>query len=405
MEAVGVVVEYNPFHNGHFYHLQMAKKISKAEIVIAVMSGNFLQRGEPALVSKWSRTKMALQAGVDLVIELPYVFSVQKADNFSYGAVYLLNALKCRSICFGSESGSIDDFYHTYRVIQEHKETYEENIRALIKTGVSYPKALSQAFEQIISSNKSLVDLSKPNNILGYQYLVAAMKINPNLTFYTIERKNSHYHDKIPKDAEFASATAIRNMLENTEDMTSIQNFVPDFTMNELLSYKTSFGQFHHWKLYWPLLQYRILSMSIEELQNIYDVEEGLENRIKKAALTATDFHSFMNQVKTKRYTWTRLQRICIHILTNTYKQDILALEKSPAYARLLGMSGNGRLYLSKIKKELDIPVISKLSQYEDSMLEKDIKATYIYAQGLEEPARSKLRSMEFNQPPIRYGW
>src|SRR3954447_5149175 len=165
MKSVGLIVEYNPFHNGHAFHLQASKEAAEADIVIAVMSGNFLQRGEPALVSKWHRTQMALLNGVDIVFELPYCFATQKAETFANGAVSILNAVGCDTLCFGSESGDISSFLQTIEYLDTQHSSFNKNIKQFIDTGVSYPKALSLAFQQLPESEKYL-DLSRPNNIL-----------------------------------------------------------------------------------------------------------------------------------------------------------------------------------------------------------------------------------------------
>ncbi|MBS4177232.1 nucleotidyltransferase [Lederbergia citrea] len=400
MKSVGIVAEYNPFHNGHLYHVQAAKRLSQSDVTIAVMSGNFLQRGEPALVSKWSRTKMALQSGVDIVIELPYAFAVQKAEVFAHGAIFLLNAMKCSGICFGSESGDIQQFIHTLSFMNDKKTEYDKHIRMFIKQGISYPSALALAYQELGPDSRS-VDLSTPNNILGYHYVYAAAEINPRLNFYTVQRKSAGYHDESFSDATIASATSIRKSLNAHGNLSEIQAYIPHETLANLHQYRSDFAQFHIWEDYWPYLQYRLLSMNKEELREIYEVEEGLENRLIKAAHSADNFHSFMKAIKTKRYTWTRLQRLCVHILTNTRKTTIHALDKSPQYARLLGMSSIGREYLNQIKKELPIPLVSKLSAYENNMLMLDIRAADVYAHGLAEPYRRKLLAFEYRQPPI----
>jgi len=188
MNSVGIVAEYNPFHNGHQFQVQSAKKLSQSDIAIAVMSGNFLQRGEPAIVNKWARTKMALQAGVDIVIELPYAYAVQNAEIFAYGAVLLLNSIGCRNICFGSESGDIHQFDETVQFINQNKAKYEENIRKYIKKGISYPSALSAAFKEL-EPGSTTIDLTQPNNILGFHYMAAGKKINSRISFHTVQRK------------------------------------------------------------------------------------------------------------------------------------------------------------------------------------------------------------------------
>jgi predicted nucleotidyltransferase len=189
MKAVGVIVEYNPFHNGHAYHLQAAKETAHADLAVAVMSGNFLQRGEPALVSKWYRTKMALLSGVDIVLELPYQFATQKAETFANGAVSVLDAIGCHSLCFGSESGDISTFQQTVDYMDLHKDCLDEKIKMNIKTGVSFPKALSLSF-QSMSSTENLLSLDKPNNILGFHYVKALKRQKKlNRSIYDKEKK------------------------------------------------------------------------------------------------------------------------------------------------------------------------------------------------------------------------
>lgn len=400
MRSTGVVVEYNPFHNGHLYHLVESRRITQADVMIAVMSGNFLQRGEPALVSKWARTNMALKSGVDIVIELPYSFAVQKADTFAFGAVSLLNGLKCNSICFGSESGEFQPFLETFNLLNQNKVKYEESVRSFMKTGMSYPSAYAAAYKGL-GPDSTTVDLSKPNNILGYHYLSAAAQINDQLELFTIGRKNTDYHDVAFTNESIASATAIRKSLHQHLNLDKIQPYIPETTLSELKDYRKVYGQFHQWEQYWPILQYRLMTMEPEELRQIYDMEEGIENRLKKAALSTDSFHAFMGAVKTKRYTWTRLQRICVHVLTNTKKSTIQSLNKNPQYARLLGMNSKGRGYLSHIKKEMSLPLVSRVSAYPAELLALDIKASNVYAHVLPEPNRSKLLAMEYGQPPI----
>src|SRR5690606_1625396 len=400
MRSVGVVVEYNPFHNGHLYHIQSAKQLSKSDITIALMSGNFLQRGEPALVSKWARTKMALHAGVDIVIEIPYAFAVQQAETFAFGSVYILDALKCNGICFGSESGDVNHFVNTYTFLEQHRDSYEHYIRTFIKEGVSYPTALAKAFDKL-QPDKDMIDLSKPNNILGYHYYAAAKRLHSSLDFYTVKRKNAEYHDQDFSNATIASATSIRKALQQNGNLSDVEPYLPKSTTSELESYHANYGQFHDWEVYWPLLQYQLFSHNETSLREIYEVEEGIENRLLRAAKSANSFETFMQIIKTKRYTWTRLQRMCVHILTNTPKSFIHSLGETPSYARLLGMSEAGRVYLNQIKRKIEIPLVSKVSAFDNEMIQLDVKAANVYATGLNEPYKSKLLKQEFAQPPV----
>lgn len=401
MKATGVIVEYNPFHYGHVYHLQQAKKISGADVVIAAMSGNFLQRGEPALVSKWTRAEMALAGGVDLVFELPYAFAVQKADTFANGAVSLLSAAGCSSICFGSESGDIEDFYHTYRFLNQHDVKYKAAIRSFLQQGNSYPKALSLAFNSL-APGTNLIDLTKPNNILGFQYVTAAEKQQTSLKMATIKRKNADYHDEQFTSSPIASATSIRKALfSQANEESSIQSYVPDYTYNLLADYEESFGSFHNWENYWPYIKLLLLQANAEELKEIYEMEEGLENRFLTFAVKAESFSEFMDALKTKRYTWTRLQRALTHILTRTKKEELKMEEEKVTYLRLLGMTKNGRDYLNRYKKEISLPIVVKRASFDDPLIRIDSKAARIYAMGLPQKYRQKALELEFSQHPL----
>jgi predicted nucleotidyltransferase len=401
MKAVGLVVEYNPFHNGHAFHLKKSKEAADADTVIAVLSGPFLQRGEPSLVSKWARAEMALQAGVDLVIELPYPFASQKAETFARGAIMVLEALQCDTFCFGSENGQIGDFINTYQLIEENREHYNELIKEHMKEGLSYPRAASLAFSGL-SFGQQTLDLSKPNNILGMEYVRTALSHKFAIKPETIPRIHAEYHDTKLSEHSIASATAIRKSLfENELDIGGIEGYVPATTSSLIKEYLHQFKYVHNWEMYWQLLKYRIISASTEEINHIYEIEEGIEHRLKEAAIHSQNFHEFMAAIKTKRYTWTRLQRMCVHILTNTTKIEMSPLGKQPSYIRLLGMSLAGREYLRIVKKKLPIPLVSRVSSFDSKRILPDIRASRIYALGLPEPYQTRLMKREFEAPLI----
>jgi predicted nucleotidyltransferase len=401
MRAVGLIVEYNPFHNGHAYHLQASKEAAEADIVIAVMSGNFLQRGEPALVSKWQRTKMALLNGVDLVFELPYGFATQKAETFANGAVSILDAVGCNSLCFGSESGDLSSFLQTIDYLDLKHSRFNESIKQYIDTGVSYPKALSLAFHQLPDSEKYL-DLAKPNNILGLEYIKALKHQNSNVIPLTISRKNANYHDQDFSSATIASATSIRKAIfTESYGKSAIDQYVPEPTKQLLKEYLQYYQVFHQWENYWSYLQFRLIHSSPEELREIYEMEEGLENRLLSTAREAASFHEFMEQIKTKRYTWTRLQRLCVHILTNTKKEEMSLISEKASYIRLLGMTTRGKEYLNKKKSHLSLPLISKLSSFKGKGINLDIRAARVYSLGIPGHLKNIVIRQEFEQPPI----
>lgn len=403
MKTAGVIVEYNPFHNGHLYHLEQTKKVTGADVVIAVMSGSFLQRGEPALVDKWTRTRMALENGIDIVIELPYVYSTQKAEIFAKGAVSLLTAIGVDELCFGSEAGDIHAFEETLSFIEENKKHYNERIKYFMNEGNSYPKATSLAF-QSLKGHEDVLDLSQPNNILGFQYVKAIATQRSNMKAQTVLRTKAGYHDESFEDNEIASATAIRKeLLKKAADPECVQSFVPHPTFKELNYFYRTHGHFQGWHRLYPYLRYKLLSTPSESLKAIYEAEEGLENRLITAAKQAPDFKTFMETIKTKRYTWTRLQRFALHILTNTIKDEMnVTLESSEApYIRLLGMSSTGRGYLNKIKSSLQVPLVANVNSLDHPFLAIEKRVSEVYALGFNGVHKEEYIKKEYKTSPI----
>ncbi|PID16407.1 hypothetical protein CSV63_00530 [Sporosarcina sp. P34] len=390
MIATGIVVEYNPFHNGHLFHLNEAKRLTDADVMIAVMSGHFLQRGEPAIVDKWTRARMALANGADLVIELPYAFSTAHAPQFAKGAVQILDALRCAYICFGSEEGRIAPFMNSLDTMNTQKELYEKTIKSSIQEGISYPNALRIAYEAISrTTEEPLADLSEPNNILGFHYMQAVKEIQSKMIAVTLERRGTHYHDTaLPADT-IASATGIRKQLFAT-DIAHVQSFMPT-TSFELLRQQPH----QSWDHLYPFLRYTILREGPEQLASIADITEGMEFALWRAAKEHATFQEFMHAVKSKRYTWTRIQRMLVHVLTG-YRKSTRAQIASPSYLRLLGMSANGRSYLRTMKKEMTLPLITRVGSHKDPSLLLDSKSTDIYMCGIQ-----KEPGLDFKTPPI----
>ena len=402
MRATGVVVEHNPFHNGHLYHIKESRKNTGADVVIAVMSGNFLQRGEPALVDKWSRTKMALQGGVDIVIELPYIFATAQASDFAKGSIALLEAAGCTNFCFGSEQGSIEPFINTYDLITSQQESYQQSINQFMKTGMSYPKALNEAYADLIKGyNQPFVDLSQPNNILGYHYIEAAYQLQASIKPVTIQRIVSGYHDDVLPGQSIASATGIRKVIFNDQGISDLTSLLPKASLQNIVEWQSNIGSFGSWQHFYPYLRFQIVRSSIEQLASYAEVTEGIEYLLKEAAQKSNTFETFMEVVKSKRYTWTRIQRMLTHIYTGFTWED-LKQASSPTYLRLLGMTEMGQRYLNEHKKNLSLPLISRVGAVKDSMLSHDIKATDLYTLGIQSHAFNQPIGRDYRQPPIR---
>lgn len=398
MQAVGIIVEYNPFHNGHLYQIKQAKKETGADVVIVVMSATFLQRGEPAFVSKWARTEMALANGADIVLELPYALSCQKAEHFAGGAVQILSEITANFIHFGSEAGEIAPFYELVNAIEDELPTINRSIKQYIQKGHSYPRAFSNALKQI--NRQTSLSLAEPNNILGYHYIKAILERQSPLKAATTKRIQAHYHDKKLGSGRIASATSIRESIKSGAKIEEIAHTIPQSTARLLQAYYQLNQTFHTWELYFPFLQYKLISSTHQQLQQIYECEEGLEYRLKETIQHAHSFDDWLTQLKTKRYTRTRLQRLASHILTNTTKEEMnQAHAEGLSHIQLLGFSTIGQLYLKETRKERKLPLLTKRAKATGMIAELEKRASRIYAQPLSKQAKEKAIAQEFSEP------
>ena len=337
--VVGLIVEYNPFHNGHLHHIQEIDRLFEDNIKIAVMSGDFVQRGEPSLINKFEKTKIALSQGIDIVIELPAFYSTQSAEIFAKGSVNLLNKLSCSHIVFGSESNDLDKLKRI-ATISLTKE-FELSLREFLAEGFSYPTAFSKAlFDEKLGSN----------DILAMEYLKAIKVINPKIEACSIKREKTGYYDD-EKD-NFASATYIRKILldynkKKEDKLNKIKNLVPEFSYKIL---EENFGVFSFLSNFYDLIKYNIIK-NYSELKNIQDLEVGLENRLYKYSLENLSFEDFFDEVLTKRITISRLQRILLHSLFGLTETITERVKNKVSFVKILGFSTKGQEYLNYLKK------------------------------------------------------
>ncbi|RKD24163.1 hypothetical protein BEP19_07080 [Ammoniphilus oxalaticus] len=379
MKVVGLIVEYNPLHNGHLYHYQEAIKATQADACVAVMSGNFLQRGEPAIVSKWARTKMALAIGVDLVIELPTAYCTQNAEVFAFGAVSALHSLGVvDSICFGSESGSTDWLEELAQKLANEPASFKQELKQGLSEGLPYPSAYANAAANL--ANVSIDDLNKPNNILGLNYILALKRLNSSIKPYTITRVKAGYNETAITDQTIASATALRKLIAES-NLDTIQNFTPLSTY-QILREEQQAARFPiDWDLFFSFVRQQLLAQGTEQLALIHEMDEGIEHRLKRLSLQTTDFQSFMEAIKTKRYTWNRLQRLLLYLLLNVTKREInnLQLQRGVPYIRALGFNQRGQALLRRAGEQSLVPVIGRIQKEKHPMLDLDVRASNLY--------------------------
>lgn len=385
MEACGIVVEYNPLHNGHIKHLEETRRLSKCDVVIGVMSPNFVQRGEPSIVSKDIRVKAALEAGVDIVVELPTLYAVESADIFAKYALQILNSLKVSSICFGSETGDTNEFIEKYSKSSLLTPHLDFLVSDLMEEGYAYPKAMSMALKQMDE-----IRLETPNDILGLAYYKQIQKNGYPIKMHVIKRENNYNDDGL--NYTNVSAKAIREALRKNID---VREYTPMFNDLE--------NDLFYLDEYFDLLKYKLLTMSVEELKNIHLMEEGIENLFKKKIIDAHNMEEFINSCISKRYTFARIKRTIIHILLNT-KKDFAKehLNSDIKYVRLLGINSKGSNYLKEKRKDIEVQVLSKFRGNSFSLLQFEKQATYAYSSVKNDEYRSKLYEQEHYVFPIR---
>ncbi len=382
MKVLGIVAEYNPFHNGHKFHIEQSKKVSGCDFVVAVMSGNFVQRGEPALTDKYSRTEMALKNGVDVVIELPVSFSTASAEFFSGYSIKILDSLgMIDAICFGSESGNLTPLKNFANFLTSETPDYKITLKSELDKGYSYPIARKHAVSDFIFAQEIS---DSPNDILGIEYLKALGRIHSKIIPYTIKREAASYHSK-EVISSIASATAIRRACSN-EEFSKIETCMPKSAYDILRKCYTSGEYSLGLGSYDDIFQFILKTKTQAELAEIINISEGLENRFIKTANDTYPLVEIIDKVKTKRYTHTRISRAALHMILDTTKADFDIFYHSMPYIRILGMKKESSFLINEMTKHASCPIITKLNNFSNtldeigvSMLGKEISSSDIY--------------------------
>lgn len=411
LQTVGIIAEYNPFHNGHQWQLEAAKKQSGCPFSIGVMSGHFVQRGEPAFFDKWKRAEMAVRGGVDLMIELPTVFALRSAQYFGTGGIRLLNSLGIVShVCFGAEHADLTKLKKIATATRDSQILADMHLH--LQTGSTYAAALGYAVEKNYHISADI--LNSPNNILAIEYLRAIKKFAPDLLPIAVTRQQSHYND-LAMTAPFASATAIRNALLNNRSVTDeIRSAMPTMTaemIKQLFAEQRGPVTFSNFS---SIILAQLRTATLEKLEQLPSVSEGLHYKLRESALAATNIDQLITFLKSKRYPYTRLQRIIAHSLLGTTQSQLAGFDESgPLYARVLAFNQKGRLLLKQMTQYSTIPIITKTTHFLSSkerdhhhltplqeMLSIDTVASDIYSLGM--PSSNWNRgAWDFRHPPL----
>ena len=401
---LGIIAEYNPFHNGHLYHLLKSKEETKADGIIAVIGGNFTQRGEVSIVDKWTKAEMALANGADLVIELPTLYAISSAENFADGAIKILNSLKIVDyISFGTETEDMNKLNIIANALYNEPKEYKELLDKSLKMGKSFPKAREEAIVGYLNNKSYSSILSSPNNILGIEYLKSIKKHKSKIKPICIKRKDTG-HLNLEYNGEIANATYIRELVKRNR-MKDVKKFMTPSSytifVDELKKghFVADISQFEN------IMIYNLRNMTTDQIANLPDVSEGLENLIKKAANSCNTIDEFINIVSTKRYTQTRIMRILLYSLLNITKKDMAISKKYNPYIRVLGCNEKGKEMISQISKANQrAKIVTSVKKFADDnninknlklMMSKDIEATNVYTLAY---ARDSWSNLDFTK-------
>ena len=380
MNVTGIITEYNPFHLGHLHHLKECKKNTNCNGVICVMSGNFVQRGMPAIMDKWERAKIAVKNGVDLVVELPLIFSISSAETFAYGAVALLEKTKIvNNLYFGSEHGNVLDLNKIASVIIKEPIEYKNTLKKELAKGVPYHYARLTSLKNYFNDINLEEIISSSNNILGIEYLKALIRLNSPIKPYTLKRIGSNYNDENITSL-YASATSIRKSL-SFNDFDKIKKVLPKESYEEIINLKNTDYKFVYPEDIFPFLKYKILTEG-ENLSKLSQLKEGLDNKIKKEILNSNNLNEFILNIKSKRYTYTAISRALVSFFIGMENFSLDDIKNSSIeYIRPLAFNERGSKILKEIKNKESVKIITKLPKnIENSMLSLDLLGTKAYS-------------------------
>ena len=381
MNITGIITEYNPFHNGHKFHLEESKKQTKSDGTICIMSGNFVQRGGPAIIDKWKRTEMALSNGVDLIIELPTFYAVSSAEFFAKGAVSILNSLNIvNNLFFGSEIGDAKALSEIAKVLVSEDERFQNILKENLSLGLTFAKAREKSLIEYLNSSEINNIITSSNNILGIEYIKAILKLNSSINPVTLKREGSNYNDKSLSQT-FSSATSIREVLKNTSNIEDLKNIIPLESYEVFSKLQEQDYRFTFEEEMFKYIKYKIQTNCVN-FNNLYEVTEGLDNKIIKEISSSNSLHEFILKIKSKRYTYSKISRILTHIYLGLDNDDFKDIaNENNLYVRVLGFNKTGREILSLIKAHSSIPLITKVPRFTNNPLLKfDLQATACYS-------------------------
>ncbi len=398
MKTTGIIAEYNPFHKGHIYHINKSKKLTKSDTVVAVMSANFTQRGTPAICDKWKRTEMALNNGIDLLIELPLFFSIRSAEYFAKGSMQLLDRLGIiDNVVFGSENGNIDIINYIAELLVQNDSYFNKRMKHYLKDGYVFPAARKYALTDLLKienfnefNNDNIIEiLNGSNNILAIEYAKANLQYDLNLNLNTVKRVGENYYSK-NKNKKFISATSVRDAVYNS-NLDSIKDSLPEKTFtilkNEIKKNKIPINKDY----LGIILLSKLRKINKNQISNLFDINNDLAIRLKNASINSGNYFDLLNSLNTRSYTKTRFQRILLYLLFELEKDFLKEHDRiGPSYIRVLGFNNKGKKLLSKIDSKSKVPIVYNPSEFINkidlnskkfliSSLSYDIYATNLY--------------------------